>query len=310
MKEILAKLFESQVLNDETKAELEQAITEAISTAVTEAREQAIVEAQAEVAKQWETERNALVEALDAKVSAAIEPEVAQLRETVEQFNTMKVELGKRYIAQRKQLAENVKNELGQLVEDLDTFMTDVVAKEMGAAKEQLRKIHEDNFGRRIYKAFVREFAEKHADMGAIEGQRTELQSKLQEAIAENAALRGRLADIERKAKLKELLSPLQGETRKVMEAVLATVPTEKLDESCKMFLARVLKPSEKEKTEVLAETGKPAGKPQAPKGNIVTGDATPLPARKTPDQIAEGVDDEFDKHLRHLQRVAGINSK
>lgn len=309
MKEILAKLFESQVLSEETKAELEKAITEAVQAA----QDQAIVEAQASVAKQWEIERAALIEAVDTKVSAAIEPEVAVLRETTEQLQNMKVELGKRYIAREKELAENVRADMSQLVEDLDTFMATTVAKHLGETKNQLKKIHEDNFGRRLYKAFVREFAEKHADMSAITEEMTQLRKKLDTSINENAALRGKLVDGDRKAKVKDLLAPLQGETRKVMEAVLATVPTNKLDESYKMLLTRVLKTSEKEKVEVLAETGKPAAvaarKPTTQasvKGVTKNGDAQALPARKTPDQLNEGVDEEYEATLRQMRRMAG----
>jgi hypothetical protein len=311
MKDILAKLFESQVLSEEARAQLETGIMEALQAA----SDQATLDAQATVAKQWALERTALIEAVEAKVTAAIEPEVAVLRETIQQFQTMKVDLGKRYIAREKELAENVRNDMTQLVNDLDSFMADTVAKHLAETKSTLKKIHEDNFGRRIYKAFVREFSEKHADMSAITNEMTQLRKKLEESVGENSALRSKLDDGARKAKVKELLTPLQGETRKVMEAVLASVPTEKLDESYKMFLTRVLKTPEKEKSEVLAEKGKaaPAAAPQTQgksksgiKGIEKTGDATPLPAKKTPDQINEGVDEELEASLRHLKKMAG----
>lgn len=315
MKEILNKLLESNVLTEETRTELEAAITEAVQTAVTTAREEAIVEAQANVATQWEAERTALIEAIDTQITEAVGQSVSELNEAKEQLENLKVDLSKRYVQREQQLSESVKNELGHLVEDLDTFMKQVVEQHMAGVTADLKKIKEDNFGRRIFQAFAQEFVAKQYgtdEMKKVTEATKASDTRLTTALQENATLRGQLDESNRQTKLKELLTPLTGEKRKIMEAVLASVPANKLDESYKTYLSRVLRNSEKE-VEVLAEGSKktaatPAAKKAfTPKGVTASGDDRQLPTRSTTDQLNESKDPEGDASIVHLQRMAGI---
>lgn len=308
MKEIFAQLLQSQLLTEETANQIEAALQEHIQSAVEAARQEAITEAQVNLAKQWDSERTALVESIDQRLTEQLQPEVTALKETIEEFNNMKVTLSKKMLAKERQLREQVETELKTLAEDIDGFLSEVVAKEMDALKDQIKTISEDNFGRRIFKAFVNEYVSKHHDGDQINESFNNLKSKLSEALQENATLRSKFAAAERKSKITKLLAPLSGEHRKIMEAVLAPVPTEKLDESYKSFLSRVLKPSEKEsKAEVLAETktDKSTSSVQeqtvVTEGVEVTGDSASVPATVSANK---GVDEEY---LNHIRRVAGI---
>lgn len=312
MKEILSKLLESKVLTEETVTQLESAITEAIDTAVTTARETAIVEAQADVARQWEVERTALIEAIDGQITEGVTASVAELNEARVQLENMKVDLSKRYIQRERQLAENVRTEMGDLVEDLDVFMKKVVEAHLVTVSDDLKAIKEDNFGREIFKAFAQEFASRQLGsnvVASITATTKVTEAKLNTALEENARLRSQLSESSRQTKVKELLAPLAGESRKVMEALLTNVPMKKLDESFKTYLPRVLKNSEKEKSQVLAEGNKAAATPAARKPARrtmrVDGSTPRLPTRSTPEQLNESAAD--DASIAHLQKVAGI---
>lgn len=316
MKEILSKLLESNVLNEETMSLLEGAITDAIAEARDTARREAIIEAQASVARQWEQERSTLIMAIDEQVTEGISASVAELTEAKKQLEDLKVDLSRRYIKREHELAENVKKELNNLITDLDVLMKQVVESYMPTVAEDIKAIKRDNFGRAIFKAFAQEFVNKQLGSDALKSITESAkinESKLNAALEENARLRAQLNESSRQVKMKELLAPLTGEKRKVMEALLANVPLTKLDESYRTYLSRVLKTSEKEKSQVLAEGKKTAAAPgvaptprrPARRGVTVTGDSQPLPTRSTPDQLDEGSD-----MTRHLQRMAGIAVK
>ena len=96
------------------------------------------------------------------------------------------------------------------------------------------------------------------------------------------------------------------------MEAILQNVPLNKLDESFKMYLPRVLKESSEKETRVLAEDKKAAPRTQPRRrpetGRIVTGDVPRAPSRSTPDQLVEAADQDLS--ITEMQRLAGITVK
>lgn len=317
MKEIFSKLLENTVLTDETKAALETTLTETFESAIAQAREEALTEARAEVAGQWQQERTALIEAIQDEVTEGVSASVASLNEAKAELENLKVDLSQRYIKREQQLAEKVRNELNALVTDLDGFLKEAVANHLKGVSADLEAIKQDNFGRTIYNAFVKEFVAKQ--MGSAEMQRiaeaTKVDSaKLNAALEENAQLRTELAESKRQTKIKELLAPLAGENRKVMEAILVNTPMVKLDETFKTSLSRVLKTHSEKEQRVLAEGNKTAAAPVATKGKapakgvVVTGNETPRPARSTADQLTESAEDV--EMRRHLQKVAGIRVK
>ncbi len=52
-------------------------------------------------------------------------------------------------------------------------------------------------------------------------------------------------SELERDFKMDEILAPLAGRQKKVMEAILANVPTAQLEDGFKTFIGRVLRESE-----------------------------------------------------------------
>lgn len=312
--EILAQLLNQEVLTEETAQALEQSITEAIETAVNEAREEAKIAAQAEVTAQWNTERQALVETIQEHVTEAVQTATVELKEAKEQYDGMKIELAQRYVAREEQLAENVKTELSALAGDLDEYMAQIVKEHMETVTADIKKIKEDNFGRKMYNAFVSEFVAKSLGtekLKAVAEAAKQKDTKLDEALAENARLRAKLDESARDNKKKELLAPFAGEKRKIMEAILNNVPTNKLEETVKAYSSRVLKGnSEKESTTVLAESKQTTTAPRKPAREILSeGVARNGNTQQLPSRSNETVDVD-DADLRHLQKMAGINVK
>jgi len=68
MDELLQQLLEAEVLSEETKKELETAMTGKLGEAVELAKSEAAADVRAELTEQWIQERDTLIEAIDSKV--------------------------------------------------------------------------------------------------------------------------------------------------------------------------------------------------------------------------------------------------
>jgi hypothetical protein len=112
---------------------------------------------------------------------------------------------------------------------------------------------------------------------------------------------------------MNDILSPLSGRPREVMEAILRNVDTENLEQGYKTFIGRVLREAsddnaggtktQQKEDKVLAEGEKKDKKDVLKEGVAVTGD-------QEGDVIEEGATTgEGDRQkLEHLRRLAGIN--
>jgi hypothetical protein len=122
---------------------------------------------------------------------------------------------------------------------------------------------------------------------------------------------------------MENVLSPLVGRQREVMEAILRTVPTEQLEEGYKTFIGRVIRESEDSEKEgkVLAEgkeekcdddddddekSDKKSDDKKDKKedkkveeGIVITGDGEQV--------ITEEVNQEFSDFVKEQRRLAGI---
>jgi hypothetical protein len=100
--EILQNLLENDILNDETKDELEKAIqsqiSEAVEAAVEDAKKETEVAVRTELAEQFVTDKEALVEALDTKTQQFLESELAELKDDVDNFRDLEVEYAEKIV--------------------------------------------------------------------------------------------------------------------------------------------------------------------------------------------------------------------
>lgn len=320
-KELLEQVFANEVLTEETRAAmadtLEKAITEAVATQVAEERVKIEEEVKVQMAAQFAADREALIEALDTKVEEMLKEELAELAGDISDFRDLEVEYANRMVEERAKLQEAVEKDMQELVERLDTFLEMRLSEEVNELKESIEEVRKNNLGRKIFEAFKGEleaFVSVDSGVDALQAQLDEANAALAAKAEELKEAQKAIEANDRKVKLEETLSSLQNRPREIMEAILATVETDKLQETYDKFIDRVLhesvtKSSEKESgksdeaTPVLAEgkTDETTDKVEEAT-KVVTGDSEQL------DESAKAnVPAPKSEAALRLQRLAGI---
>ena len=311
MNELLQKLLEAEVLSEDTKKELEEAFSAKLEEAVEAAKTEAAADVRTELTEQWVQEREALIEAIDSKVGDFLAEELGELKDDIDRFRDLETEYAEKLVEAKAQMGNELKGDLAELVEKIDAFLEIRLAAEMEELKEDIEEHRKNDFGRRIMEAFADEYAHSFADDESLEGTLRETEERLvdtQKALEESER---NLARLERKNKLEEVLSPLDGRARDVMEAILRNVATDQLDEGYKTFIGRVLRESAEDASEkedkVLAEdASKEEGEnEELSEASVVTGDNKEL-LEEEAQAKAEAVRLSEDARLR-LQRLAGV---
>lgn len=306
MDELLAKILSSELLTEETKAEVGAEFKTLIETAVIAARAEAEVAVRAELTEQFVAEREALVEAVDTKVEEFLTAELAELKESIDAFRDLEVEYAEKLLDEKKLIAEGVKADMGQLIDNLDLFLEDRLTVELNELKESIEEVKQIQTGRRIFEAVAAEVKALMVDDGTA-AQLAEAKAELENTRKTLAESVNALTNAKRESKLAEVLEPLSGRSREVMAAILKNTPTEKLEEGYATFITRVLhesstkveEVSEKEGdvSSVLAEGDTSAGE----KTTVVTGD-TP----KETEVVTEAVV-QANPSLARLRQLSGM---
>jgi hypothetical protein len=276
MDELLKKLLEAEVLTEETKSEIETAVKARIDETMALAREEATATVTAELNEQWITERETLIEALDAKITEALTEELDDLRNDISRFRDLEAEHAENLVEAKSALAEQLKGDVTELIEKLDSFLEIRLASELEELREDFDAVKKQQFGKTVFEAFVTEFKKHYTEDNSAEARLTETEQRLDDTINALELAEKKTAKLERSMKLESVLSPLTGKTREVMEAILKNVETQMLDEAYKTYVGRVLKEtSEKEEaTPVLAEG---AVKPVVLEGAVKSGNNAEL---------------------------------
>ena len=352
MLEVIKPLLDSDLVNEETRAQ----ITEAWDAKLLEIREEVTQDLREEFAGRYEHDKQTMVEALDKMVtenlSAEIEQVIAEkkalaedrvklnttMTESAEKFNTFLVkklaeEINELRSDRKSQSAtmeklekfviENLASEITEFHKDkkdvvetkvrlvseakdqLDTLKKKFVEKssklvkeavtgtlrdELTQLKEDIKQARENNFGRKLFETFAAEYStsylNENQEMKDLEAVIVDKDKQLKEATEKSEASAteveaqkariGRINEgIERKEKLNELMKPLANKQVEVMQSLLESVATDKIQSAYDKYLPAVLK-DEAPKKEVLAEarrevTGNKTKHSQtADEGNIV----------------------------------------
>lgn len=308
--DILQNLLENEILNEETKGELEKAIqsqiSEAVETAVNEAKAEVETNVRAELAEQFVTDKEALVEALDTKAQQFLESELAELKDDVENFRDLEAEFAEKVVNMKKELSEVAKKDFAQLVNILNEFLEERVTAEFDELKEDIDQVKKLKFGQKIFEAVEAEFEGKHFDKEAIDKKAQEAATELKETKAALEEAQKQLSESNREFVMNETLSSLDGRPREVMAAILANTPTDRISEVYEKFIGRVLnenvveEDAEKEDTEVLAENSKPKKDEKVVTETVdVSGDAGADPIVETHE--GPRLSKEAEQHIREL---------
>ena len=292
MDEILQKLLSSEMLSEDARAEISTQWSSAVDGFRTSVREEVALEVRNELAEQWVTERDALVEKVDAFVAEKLMEEITELKADIESFRDLEVESASKLVEAKHEMAEQLGQELDQLVDKMDAFFELRLSEELEELKEDLQLVTQNDFGRKIFEAFATEFQKSHIDEDSVSAKLAAATAKLEDASSALARLEGENAQIVRESKLEKILSPLQGKKREQMQFVLANVETQRLEEAYNHFIGRVLK-------EDAPATAKPfvaASRTLNEHVNVVvTGDEPSKAQPKKADKFAE------------IRRLAGI---
>lgn len=246
MDELLKSLLSKEVLSEDVKKELEEAfkkqIDEAVEAARKEAAEAAATETKAQLTEQWITERDSLVEAIDTKINEYLEEEISELKKDISDFRDLEAEYAAKQVEYKQQLAEQLQKDLGELVDKLDSFLEVRLTSEFEELKEDMEEVRKLEFGRELYEAFAQVWTKRFVDEDSVEAQLRQVSEELaatKQKITEGAKQKEAL---ERKIKFNEVLKPLAGRPREVMEMLLQNVATSDLESGYKTFLPRVVK--------------------------------------------------------------------
>jgi len=304
MDEILKKLLESDLLNEETKAQLSEAFTKALETAVAEAREKMEVEVRSTLTEEFVKAREELATSVNEKVEEFLTAELEELKEDINKFRDLEVEYAEKLVEEKENLAQQLAEQLDQLVDKLDAFLEVRLDEEFTELKEDIEQVKRLEFGRKIFEAVEAEFKSfRKEDLSSVEKDLAEARDQLADAKSKLAQIeQERLAEA-RNAKMEELLSPLSGNAREQMKIILSNVATEKLDEAFKVYIGRILK----EAVVDVKEEPKPAepapiveAKKEEPKGKLVTGNE---------EEAVEVVTEEVkpSDQLLRIRKLAGL---
>jgi hypothetical protein len=312
MDEILKKLLESELLNEDSKRQITESFTSAVEALKENLRKEAELEVRARLVEEWTKQRDLLVEAVDEKVTAMLADEISELKEDIERFRDLEVEFSEKLVTEKHKMADKLAEELAQLVDKLDVFLEDRISEEMAELKEDLQVVRQNEFGREIFEAFQSVFNRSFVDEGSVQQQLRVAEDKLRDAEKRLTEAEGQRIVAERAQKLDEILSPLSGVKREQMALILENVEASKLSEAYNMFIGRILKEDTSTtdvKKGVLAEDT-----PTAPKATtVVTGDVQKSkPARRpvVESTEAKAAATAVTEAIARAQVIAGVKTK
>lgn len=310
MEELLKKLLASELLTEDTRVELKESFTKLIQETVEAAKKETEDKVRVELTEQFIADKENLIEALDTKAEEYFRKEMTELREDIENFKDLEVQYADKLNIEKKKLQEQLKVEMKELLENLDGFLDAVLAEEFEELRESIEEAKKNQLGMKIFEAFEDTFRKVHIDESKLQTSLSAKETELKNATSELKKLKEEHAVLSHAKKLAEVLEPLTGRSRELMEALLKNKPIEKLEEGYKTYITRILtetvatKPvdtTEKEVTKVLAEGDK--GSTTDEKTVVKTGDL--------PSQVNESTNQQTPTVDRvkyaELQKLAGI---
>lgn len=266
MDEILKKLLESEMLSEDVKTEIAAQWTESVSALRESYREEALLSVRQELSEQWIQERDTLIESLEVFASEKLEAEMTDLKEDIERFRDLEAEYAQKLVEEKQNLAVQLQEDLESLIDKIDDFFEERIAEELSELKEDISLVRENEFGRKVFESFVKEFNASFVDEKSIQRKLAVTTDKLSDTQKTIAKLEESVATLQREKKMDEVLSQLAGQKREQMAFILSTVATEKLSEAYSMFIGRVLREDAAPKAETLTESKQTT--------TLVTGDA------------------------------------
>lgn len=295
MDEVLNKLLQSELLSEDVKAEITTEWTSAVEAYKATLREQVSGDVRLELAEQWNTERDELVAKVDGLVSQVLVREMAELRGDIDRFRDLEVEYAEKLVEEKHRLAGEVASELDALVDKIDEFFEMRLEAEMSELREDLEVVKKNDAGMQMFEAFAETFGHLYADDASTQRRLSIAESKLADAETVIAEREKQLGKMIRESKMESVLSALTGKKREQMALLLKNVDTQRLEESYKYFIGRILREGTEETTAstIVEAQGKTT---------VVTGDKSTQII-----ESAQGTKTADNAELAAMKRLAGI---
>jgi hypothetical protein len=300
MDEILKQLLASDLLSEDTKAQLSEQFTTGVQAYLAEERSKLEVEIRSTLTEEFVKARDELAVTVDTKVEEFLAKEFEELKEDINKFRDLEVDYAEKLVEEKERLAQALGEQMNALVDKIDAFLEVRLDEEFSEIEEDIEDVKKLEFGRKIFEAVEAEFKKfRKEDLGTVEADLAEALDKLSDAET-------RLADIEtsrlaeaRNIKLEELLSPLSGNAREQMKIILSNVSTEKLEEAFKVYIGRILKETVDitvtKDPKAIIESKTVSAKP----ATLVTGNE---------ESLTEDVQNDAQAaHLLRMRKLAGI---
>lgn len=224
------KLLESELLNDETKVALEDAVSAFKEESITEAKK----DLEVEYAKKMLAEKQEIAAKMTDLINEAVTQEIEELKEDIKHYKDIEPTYAKKL--------EEFKVEYAQkLSESFEGLIESHVKEEISELHDDLMEAKQNNFGMTLFESFKSTFDKLGAsdDIKLIKEKLDQAEKDLSESASEVTSLKhGKV--------LEGLLSNLTGNKREVMKTILESVSTDKLDQRYKETIDSVLEESVK----------------------------------------------------------------
>jgi hypothetical protein len=242
MNELLKKLLEAEILSEDSKKELEEAFQTQLNEVIEATKAETAEQVRLELSEQWVTDKEQLIEAIDAKVNEYLLAEVQELKDDISSFRDLEAEYAVKLTEAKKALGVQLEADMVQIIDKLDSFLEMRLRNEFKELKADLLEAKKLDFGRRIFESFMPEYRKYFVDATATERELHEAKIKIDKLSKKYKNVKGEKDCLFRKVKLESILAPLTGRQRDVMETILASKPTDKLEEAYKTYISRVIK--------------------------------------------------------------------
>ncbi len=262
MNEVLEKMLSSELLTEDTRNELLEAFKTEIEKVKADARETAITEAKEEYTLKFAEDKVELVEALDTKITALYQEELAELRESIDRFRDLEAEYATKLVEEKEKMSLQLQADMKQLAESLDVFVKQELDSEIKELKESIEEVRKIEFARKLFESIEGTFKEQFFNESELAQKLKDQEVALEEKAKKLKESETTLNKLVREKEFNKVLSSLHGRPREIMEAILKSVPTDKLNEAYETYIGRVLhestvtedKSEKEDKTSVLAE--------------------------------------------------------
>jgi hypothetical protein len=220
---------------------------------------------------------------------------VRALAKEIQEFATDKKDLAEtkvKLVREAKSKFEEIKSAfIKRSAQVVESAVTKKLTTEITQLKEDIDSARNNDFGRKIYEAFAQEFAGSYLNeksetsklLKIIQKKEQELAETKQSLVEKETIVESKERELrvtkdlmERKQVMAELMSPLNGDKRVVMQELLESVQTQKLRSAFDKYLPAVMEGAKTkvEKKSTLTEstevTGNREPKPEVGSDNIV----------------------------------------